>query len=73
MKTIEYRSAVFQQGRITHVNGQWIGGVEPADPNAIDTCPDLHVYLASAGGEGWELCGTVPMANGNASHLVFKR
>lgn len=73
MRTIEYHTALFQQGRITHVDGRWIGTRAPTDPQAVDTCPDLHVYLSRVGGEGWELCGQVPIAQGQATQLVFKR
>lgn len=73
MRKIEYRTALFQQGRITHVDARWIGTSEPTAPNAIDTCPELHVYLCRAGDEGWELCGQLPIAGGQATQLVLKR
>jgi hypothetical protein len=70
---IEYQTALTQQGHVTHVDARWIGKAEWTDDKAIGTCPDLHVYLKEVGAEGWALCATIPLAQGQATQLVFRR
>jgi len=69
-----YLVAVTQQGRISHVNGAWIGAVEPTEPNAIDTCPELYDYLDQMGDQGWRLVTSTPLGNqGQVSNLFLER
>ncbi|MFK7989385.1 MAG: hypothetical protein AB8I08_25440 [Sandaracinaceae bacterium] len=70
-KTIQYHTVIHQEGRITHVDGVWVGKVPAATPGSIESCPHLHAYLRRMGTDGWELCGTVPI--GERSQMIFKR
>lgn len=54
----EYLVCQTQYSRITFVNGGWQGTVplESGDSQAaLDSCPLMWEYLASAGRDGWEL------------------
>jgi hypothetical protein len=61
MDRFEYRVCQAQQSRVTFVNGQWAGSVPSADPNpqkALNSCPEVRVYLNQASAEGWQLVST---------------
>ena len=54
----EYLVCMAQEGRVTWVNGQWIGTKQPADyseKEALASCPRLWEFLEQKGTEGWEL------------------
>jgi hypothetical protein len=58
MDQFEYRVCQAQQSRVTFVNGQWAGSVPSGDPNpqkALNSCPEVWIYLNQAGAEGWQL------------------
>lgn len=55
----EYRVCQLQSSRVTFVNGAWQGGtsMDATTQEALDSCPLVWDYLASAGWDGWELVG----------------
>ena len=64
----QYLVCTVQQGRVTWVNGQWIGTKKPrdsSDEEALSSCPHPWVFLDEKGSEGWELvAGTTELAKG---------
>jgi len=54
----EYRVCQVQYGRVTFVNGDWQGAIDPVGVNqeqAVQSCPYVWDYLQQAGREGWDL------------------
>jgi hypothetical protein len=54
----EYRVCQAQQSRVTFVDGEWAGSVSTTASNpqkALESCPEVWIYLNQAGREGWEL------------------
>ena len=77
-KKFEYRVCAMQNGRVTFVNGQWLGTIAPGtdDPNqALETCPVVWAYLQQAGEEGWELASAInqPLQDVQLQTLFLKR
>jgi hypothetical protein len=64
----QYLVCMVQQGRVTWVNGQWIGTKKPrdsSDDEALSSCPHPWEFLDAKGGEGWELvAATTELAKG---------
>ena len=65
---------------MTFVNGVWIGTVQPNEPKALESCPQVWDYLNAGGLEGWELAGVAPQAtthegafSTHANQLILKR
>lgn len=56
MTYFEYLVVAVQEGRATWANGAFLGTAPVTEDGALDSCPDLSVYLNERGREGWELC-----------------
>lgn len=56
-RIFKYRVCQTQMGRVTFVNGRWLGlQIENASADTLyNSCPLVWDYLESAGREGWEL------------------
>jgi hypothetical protein len=56
-QSYDYRVCSVQYGRVTFVNGEWLGSAPIGeDTNAsLESCPMLWDYLRAAGRDGWEL------------------
>ncbi|NLF66073.1 MAG: hypothetical protein GX579_15890 [Chloroflexi bacterium] len=68
----EYRVCTLQLNRVTFVNGEWQGTVDPAaeDPNAaLGSCPTAWDYLNQAGQDGWELVGAFDQPAQEGTHM----
>lgn len=61
MQSFEYQVCSVQYGRVTFVNGEWLGsGPLGTDANAaLESCPNVWAYLGEAGSNGWELVSVV--------------
>ncbi|HEV7746010.1 MAG TPA: hypothetical protein VGO56_13505 [Pyrinomonadaceae bacterium] len=54
----EYLVCQTQFSRVTFANGEWQGSValnSGDTQKALDSCPDVWVYLNQAGRSGWQL------------------
>ena len=75
----EYRVCQAQQSRVTFVNGRWAGEIPNTDPDiqkALNSCPEVWVYLNQAGAEGWDLVAVTTRtedAGGIVDVLYLKR
>ncbi|OLE52312.1 MAG: hypothetical protein AUG51_18660 [Acidobacteria bacterium 13_1_20CM_3_53_8] len=79
----EYIVCLMQSSRITFVNGEWQGTLpfNSADTQAaLDSCPWVWDYLASAGAGGWEMVGATSIGitsrqetSSMSSNLFLKR
>jgi hypothetical protein len=77
-KRFEYRVCTAQGARVTFVDNEWQGGVEPAEGNheeALASCPQVWDYLNENGRHGWELAGVSPYSVGESKveTLYLKR
>lgn len=81
MQTYEYLVCQCQEGKITGVNGKFIGRfmgdqeVLEVRERMYDSCPALCEFLTKLGAEGWELvCGyNIVNEHGQFEKLFFKR
>ncbi len=75
MQRYDYRVCSVQYGRVTFVNGDWLGGVPAGDDMAaaLESCPNVWEYLDGVGREGWELVSVVthPQAQAEAVQDVL--
>lgn len=77
--SVEYRVCTLQLNRVTFVNGEWQGAVDPTieDPNAaLNSCPTAWDYLNQAGRDGWELVAAFDQPAQEGAHmqtLILKR
>lgn len=77
----EYLICQAQEGRITIVNGDYVGrfmgdqAVVEVRERMFDSCPDFCAFLSQVGAEGWELvCGySIANEHGQYEKLIFKR
>jgi len=72
----EHRVCQVQSSRLTYVNGQWQGRMDPvhaAAGEALASCPFEWDYLATAGEDGWELVAGIGSGADNARVLYLKR
>ncbi len=68
----ENRVCALQLNRVTFVNGEWQGAVDPAaeDPNAaLNSCPPVWDYLNEAGRDGWELVAAIDQPAPEGAHV----
>lgn len=73
MNHFAYIVVAIQEGRATWANGAFLGSLPTTDPGALESCPDVDVYLNSMGAEGWELCtvtSTPPVGNMQSAWLT---
>ena len=71
-KNYEYCVCTLQLNRVTFVNGEWQGAIDPAaeDPNAaLDSCPTAWDYLNQAGRNGWELVAAIDQPAQGGTHM----
>ena len=62
-RLVQYLVVQMQNGRVTFVNGNWIGTEElSADRTAesLASCPWVWDYLQILGSEGWDMIGSTP-------------
>ncbi|HMF57194.1 MAG TPA: hypothetical protein VK619_12705 [Pyrinomonadaceae bacterium] len=79
----EYIVCLMQSSRITFVNGEWQGTLpfnSTDSQAALDSCPWVWDYLASAGASGWEMVAATSIGINNSqdmspmsSNLFLKR
>jgi hypothetical protein len=77
----EYLICQAQEGRITIVNGEYVGrfmGVQSVGEvreRMFDSCPEFCTFFAKLGAEGWELVCGYNIVNEHAQYekLIFKR
>jgi hypothetical protein len=57
----DYQVCSVQYGRVTFVNGAWLGGVPVTGDTsaALESCPNVWDYLREAGRDGWELVAVI--------------
>jgi hypothetical protein len=77
-KNLEYRVCSVQNARVTFVNNDWQGRVEPDGSNhdeALASCPQVWDYLNEQGRYGWELSAVAPQNIGEVAlqTLYLKR
>ena len=77
-KNLEYRVCAVQNARVTFVNNDWQGRVEPDGSNhdeALASCPQVWDYLNEQGRYGWELAAVAPQNIGEVAlqTLYLKR
>ena len=77
-KQIEYRVCTVQNARVTFVNNDWQGRVDPAGGNhdeALASCPQTWDYLNEQGRYGWELAAAAAYNIGEVAmqNLYLKR
>jgi len=56
-----YQVCNVQYGRVTFVNGVWIGSAPMGEDAgaSLEACPNVWDYLLDAGRDGWELVSVV--------------
>ncbi len=77
----EYLVCQSQEGKITVVNGEYIGrfmgnqAVTEVRERMFDSCPDFCDFLQRVGADGWELVCGYNIVNEHAQFekLIFKR
>ncbi|MBI1916952.1 MAG: hypothetical protein HYS12_19765 [Planctomycetes bacterium] len=76
-RLFEYRVCQVQESRVTFVNGKWQGKIPPSHDHeeALNTCPEVWIYLRRVGGEGWELASATAVTAKEATYqlLYLKR
>ena len=79
MAAYEYQVVQIQEGRVSWVNGEWIGSLsleaEVSESEKLKSCPFDWTYLEQVGKEGWELISVVPyhIRHGQEYDLVHSR
>ncbi len=77
-RRFEYQVCNVQYGKVTFVNGGWVGSVDPSQSEqdaALNSCPNVWDYLREAGYDGWELVAVAAQQVDQASYqlLYLKR
>lgn len=78
ISTFEYLVCQSQIGKVTFVNGEWVGDPDVLEvrEQMFDSCPNLWDFLNQMGPEGWELVAAYSLVASDGQHferLILKR
>jgi hypothetical protein len=61
MQNYEYQVCSVQYGRVTFVNGVWLGTAPISEDTSasLESCPNVWEYLQTTGRDGWELVSVI--------------